>query len=234
METETETTPEVTEPEVPETEAPALTKEAIAEFLGVDVASLDRVKNLDAMAREVMRDKSEFGRVKAAAPAAHIPSPDDDVDLSTIDPATRKILDKLIEQTVFQRFGESLSLPAVQAEEDVNSAIEEFLGAHNDLTPEAIAAVISELEAQNVRPIRRTKRATKEYLKVAYDIAKSRTMDTDAMEKAAYEKALAKIAADAADKGDVVAVEKKRGTSEKVDADVANAEKGFWERTFGN
>jgi len=232
VEIETETTPEVTEPEVTEPEAPALTKEAIAEFLGVDVASLDRVQNLDKMAREVMRDKSEFGRVKAAAPVA-APSADDDVDLSTIDPATRRMLDKLIEQTVSTRFGASLSLPAVQAEEDVNSAIEEFLEAHNDLTPEAIAAVISELEAQNVRPTRPTKRATKEYLKVAYDIAKSRTLDMDAIKRAAKAEALAELAKEASEKGDVVAVEKKRGTSEKVDADKANAELGFWERTLG-
>lgn len=223
--------PETVEVEVPET--PEISDEQVLAFLESKVghpvvpADLERFANLDTMAREVMREKSELGRAKKAAPAA---APDDSVDLDSIDPTTRKMLDKLIEQTVTARFGASLSLPAIQAEEDVNSAIDEFMEAHDDITPEAVSTVIAELEAQGVRPAAPTKRATKAYLKTAYDIAKSRTLDMDAIKKAAKEEALLELAKEASEKGEVVAVEKKRGTSEKVDADVANVSLGFWER----
>lgn len=221
VETQTPETP--TEEAVPET--PALTNEQIAAALGVDVASLDRLKNLDGMAKEVMREKSALGRAKKAEADAPV-SMDDEPDLTAIDPNTRKLLKAFIEQ----EYGPALSLPSTIVEDEVNEAIESFMDDHKDVTPEALGDVIAELEAIGAGPKKPTKRATREFLKTAYDLAKSRSLDTDTLKKQARDEVLAELAAEAKDKGDVVAIEKKRGVSDKVDADKAATELGFWER----
>lgn len=221
------------DPEVTAEDAsPALTDEAVVAYLSskvgrdVTAADIERFKNLDTMAREVMREKSDLGRAKKAAPAPDPADDDDEIDIDSIDPKTRKLLRAFVEK----EFGQALSLPSVQAEDDVNEAIESFMDDHKDVTPEALGEVIAELEAIGAGPKKPTKRATTAFLKTAYDLAKSRTIDMTTIEEAAYNKALEKIAAEAKERGEVVAVEKKRGVSDKVNADKALSELGFWDR----
>lgn len=224
-----EITPTEAEQEEATPTTPELTDDAVLAYLNKKYGKeftpkeLERLNNLDEMAKEVNRARSEIGRAKKAAPA---PTDDDEVDIDSIDPKTRKLLKKFVEQ----EFGAALSLPNVMAEDEVNEAIDEFTESHKDVPPELLGEVIAELEAVGAGPKKPTKRETTKFLKVAYDIARARTLDTDAIKAAAKQDVLAELAKQAKEKGEVVAVEKKSGVSDKVDADAENASKGFWDR----
>lgn len=221
--------------QTPDTEVdttPALTDEAVAAYLSEKVgrpitsAEFDRFKNLDEMAREVMREKSELGRAKKAAAPAAPATADEDVDLDSIDPKTAKLLRAFIQS----EFGAALTLPTIQAEDEVSEAIDEFIASHTDVAPEVLGRVIADLESVGAGPKKPTRRATIEFMKVAYNVAKAQTMDVDALKKAAKDEALEELAKEASEKGEVFKVEKK-SAAPTVDDDPATG--GFWDRLKG-
>ena len=187
MSDETTESTEVQAEETQQEAAPALTKEQIADAIGVEVDDLDKVKNLKKWERDLNRVSTEMGAARKESP----PKADDDYDwsddqLKMFRAGLKKLgMDPDDVSFVTQQF-------KMQTADELEGVTSDFFKKNKDITQDDIAEKILDLgiPIENLTPAK-----AKRVLESAAKMVRSeKSGDIDAKVAAEVEKRLAELA----------------------------------------